>query len=217
MERGAGNIWEIGGEMADEEAPAEVPAVASEEFLRYSSEMRRLEKKALQIKGRGIPEGDIFNEFNIEDISIKTYDAALESAKRIESGGVKGTGKKEAPAPEKILSEEELSRIPQEKIEVVARTEKEILEEERKLREMKEKFAKLLAEMPKEKPEKPKLLEEAAKKAEEKPVEESKPEEIKELSENFKKIMAKKEEREKRERIRKMKKEIEEMLEGGEL
>ncbi|MEM3690164.1 MAG: hypothetical protein QXZ40_00335 [Candidatus Micrarchaeia archaeon] len=201
---------------AEQIAP-EVPEGASEEFLRYSAEVKRLERKALQIKRTMGVDGNVFSEFDIESISVKTYEEALERARRIESGGVKGTGKKEVPEPESILSEEELIRIPKEKIEVVARSEKEILEEERKLKEMKEKFAKLLSEIPKEEPEKPKLLEEAAKKAEEKPVEEGKPEEIKEFSENFKRIMMKKEEREKKERIRKMKKEIEEMLESGEM
>gem|GEM_PF-3419042 len=207
--------------MVEEEVPEERLEGASEEFLRYSAEVKRLERKAVQIKRSGVPEGSVFSEFDIENVAIKTYEDALETAKRIESKGVKGSGKKEVsagevPLPESVLSEEELIKIPKEKIEVVARSEQEILEEERKLKEMKEKFAKLLSEIPKEEPQKPKLLEEAAKKAEEKPVEESKPEEIKELSENFKKIMMKKEEREKRERIRKMRKEIEEMLEGGE-
>jgi outer membrane protein assembly factor BamA len=115
----------------------------------------------------------------------------------------------------RIISDEELQRIPQEKVEVLARSEEEIVEEERKLRSMKDKFAKLILEIPKEKP-KEAAVEEAAVRVEEKPaIDKAKAEEIKELSDNFKKITMKKDEMEKRERIRKMKKEIEDMLESG--
>jgi hypothetical protein len=190
-------------------------------FLRISAEVRRLERGALPRGARTFPTGAVFEQFDVEKISTDSYEAALESVRGIESRGVKGkkvekVEKEERKWEERILSEEELQRIPREKIEVVARSEQEILNEEKKLVEMKDKFAKLISEIPKEEPKKKMVLEEAAVKAEEKPaVEEGKAEEIKELSENFKKIMVKKEEREKRERIRKMKREIEDMLDGG--
>ncbi|QLJ52840.1 MAG: hypothetical protein Sv326_0665 [Candidatus Fermentimicrarchaeum limneticum] len=212
--------------MADEIVPeqGQEAVKVDESFLRISAEVRKLEKRAIQMKAKELLSGAIFEPFDAEKISINHYESALESARGIESSGVttKKTEKEQKPAAMegRFLSDEEMKLIPKEKVEVVERTEKEIAEEEKKLMDMKDKFAKLISDIPKEKQEVPKemkVLEEAAKKAEEKPtVEESKPEEIKELSENFKRIMLKKEEREKRERIRKMKKDIEEMLESGE-
>jgi hypothetical protein len=190
------------------------------EFVRMSSEVRRLERNALPKVNKLLPNTPLFGEFDVENISVVSYEAALESAKRIESKGVKGKGteKGERRMEERILTEEEIERIPAEKVEVVARTEKEILEEEEKLSEMKNKFARLISEMPKEKPRERMVLEEAAVEAEEKPakpeVDEAKVEEITQLSEDFKRISMKKEEREKKERIRKMKKEIEDILES---
>jgi len=187
------------------------------EFVRMSSEVRRLERNALPKVSRLLPNMPLFGEFDVENISVVSYEAALESAKRIESSGVRG--KRVEKVEERILTEEEIERIPAEKVEVVARTEKEILEEEEKLDEMKTKFAKLISEMPKEKPKERMVLEEAAVKAEEKPaapeVDQAKVEEIKQLNEDFKSISMKREEREKAQRIRKMKKEIEDILEGG--
>ncbi|MCX6775802.1 MAG: hypothetical protein NT130_03075 [Candidatus Micrarchaeota archaeon] len=202
--------------MADA-VPQESKENLDAEFVRMSSEVRRLERNALPKVNRLLPNMPLFGEFDVENISVVSYEAALESAKRIESSGVKG--KKVERVEERILTEEEIERIPAEKIEVVARTEKEILAEEEKLDEMKTKFAKLISEMPKEKPKERMVLEEAAVKAEEKPaapeVDQAKVEEIKQLNEDFKSISMKREEREKAQRIRKMKKEIEDILEGG--
>jgi len=204
--------------MADEIAQKGEAVKVDADFLRTSTEVRRLEKKALQMGARTFPTGAVFDQFDAEKISVGSYDVAIERARSIENMGVRGkkTEKEEKRREERYLTEEELQLLPREKVEVVARSEQEILEEERKLKEMKSKFARLISEIPKEKPKEKMVLEEAASKAEEKlPVEEGKAEEIKELSENFKKIMMKKEEREKKERIRKMKKEIEDMLDSG--
>ncbi len=227
--------------MANEmDKKAEVDAA----FLNASNEARRLEKEAIPTGAKVFPSGAIFEQFDVEKISIDSYEAALKDAQEIERRGIK-TAKKaeekvERAVGQRVISEEELERIPREKVEVLARSEQEILEEERKLESMKEKFAKLISEAPQEKtiPEAPKedkaskapgekpassepetakpkeAVVEAAK-AEEKPLDAAKVEEIKELSENFKRITMKKEEREKQERIRKMKKEIEDMLESG--
>lgn len=205
--------------MADA-VPQESKENLDAEFVRMSSEVRRLERNALPKVNRLLPNMPLFGNFDVENISVVSYEAALESAKRIESSGVKGKkAEKVEKVEERILTEEEIERIPAEKVEVVARTEKEILEEEEKLDEMKNKFAKLISEMPKEKPKERMVLEEAAAKAEEKPaapeVDQAKVEEIKQLNEDFKSISMKREEREKAQRIRKMKKEIEDILEGG--
>ena len=203
--------------MAEEIPQSEAePEKVDAEFINVSSEVRRLEKGALPKGARAFPPGAFLAEFDVEKISIESYEAALESARGIENKGVRGRGTpKEEKVEERILTEEELQRIPTEKIEVVARGEKEIIDEERKLKEMKNKFARLISELPKDEQKDKMVLEEAAVRAEEKPADEGKAEEIKELSENFKKIMMKKEEREKQERVRKMKKEIEDMLDSG--
>jgi len=202
--------------MADA-VPQESKEKLDAEFVRMSSEVRRLERKALPKVNRLLPNMPLFGEFDVENISVVSYEAALESARRIERSGVKG--KKVEKAEERILTEEEIERIPAEKVEVVARTEKEILDEEKKLDEMKTKFAKLISEIPEEKPKERMVLEEAAVKAEEKPaapeLDQAKAEEIKQLNEDFKSISMKREEREKAQRIRKMKKEIEDILESG--
>ncbi|MCX6777022.1 MAG: hypothetical protein NTY73_03585 [Candidatus Micrarchaeota archaeon] len=202
--------------MADA-VPQESKEKLDAEFVRMSSEVRRLERKALPKANRLLPNMPLFGEFDVENISVVSYEAALESARRIEHSGMKG--KKVEKAEERILTEEEIERIPAEKVEVVARTEKEILDEEKKLDEMKTKFAKLISEIPEEKPKERMVLEEAAVKAEEKPaapeLDQAKAEEIKQLNEDFKSISMKREEREKAQRIRKMKKEIEDILEGG--
>lgn len=216
-------------------------------FLKASGEARRLEREAIPPANKVFPSGGVFEQFDVEKISIDSYEAALKSAEGIESSGVKTAARKaekeEKVAPHRIISEEELERIPQEKVEVLTRSEQEIMDEERKLMEMKEKFNKLMSDVPSEKPvpaapeaepkpqepkEKisifgtpkgePEVKKEEmpqAESAEETAVDATKVEEIKQLSENFKKISLKKEEMEKQERIRKMKKEIEDMLEGG--
>ncbi|NYZ76533.1 hypothetical protein H0N98_04760 [Candidatus Micrarchaeota archaeon] len=218
-------------------------------FLKASSEARRLEREAMPTGNKVFPSGAIFEQFDVEKISIDSYEAALKSAEEIERRGVKTAKRVEKEEKsDKVLgpriSEKELERIPKEKVEVLTRSEQEIADEERKLTNMKEKFAKLMSEIPKEQPvqiapkaepvpeapgerqpilgtpknEPAKAMESmlGAVKAEEKPaVDAAKAEEIKELSENFKRITMKKEEREKQERIRKMKKEIEDMLESG--
>jgi len=206
--------------MVDEVQKEEGDVKVDAEFFRMSSEVRRLERNALPKVNKTLPNTPIFGEFDVEKISAVSYETALESAKKIESGGIKGkkVEKEEKREKERILTVEEIQRIPAEKIEVVARTEKEILDEEEKLEEMKSKFARLISEIPKDKPENRMVLEEAAMKAGEPAkaeVDEVRVEEIKKLSEDFKKISMKKEEREKKERIRKMKKEIEDMLDTG--
>jgi hypothetical protein len=215
-------------------------------FLKASSEARRLEREAMPNGNKVFPSGAIFEQFDVEKISINSYEEALKSAEEIESKGVKAGAKKTEKEEKagRVMSEKELERIPEEKVKVLTRSEEEIAAEETKLKNMKEKFAKLMSEMPNEQPvqiapkaepvpeaprdtrpilgppknEPDKAMESAleAAKAGEKPVvDAAKAEEIKELSENFKKITMKKEEREKQERIRKMKKEIEDMLESG--
>jgi len=217
-----------------ESETAEVDAA----FLKASSEARRLEREALPTGVKVFPSGDVFEHSDIENISIDSYEAALKGAEEIEGMGRKAAKveKEERAgrvAGQRILNEKELERIPQEKVEVLTRSEKEIEEEEDKLKGMKEKFAKLMSDIPDDKhsmkaqgekqlmPGKPRT--EPAKAVpmniatgEERPVvDEAKAEEIKELSENFKRITMKKEEREKQERIRKMKKDIEDIVENG--
>ncbi len=221
----------------DVDKKAEVDAA----FLNASNEAKRLEKEAIPTGAKAFPSGAIFEQFDVEKISIDSYEAALKDAQGIEREGIKTPKRPEERAGravgQKVTSEEEPEHIPREKVEVLARSEQEILEEERKLESMKEKFAKLMSEAPQEKPipeapkedkapkapvekpampepERPEAVVETAR-AEEKQLDATKVEEIKELSENFKRITMKKEEREKQERIRKMKKEIEDMLESG--
>jgi hypothetical protein len=232
--------------MASEDEGKEESEKVDVAFLKSSSEMRRLEREAIPSGNKVFPKGGVFEEFDVEKISIDSYEAALKSAEEIESRGIKiakkaEKEKAERAAGQKIISEEELERLPEEKIEVLERSEQEIVEEERKLKGMKEKFAKLMSDIPKENiealgeqpmpevqeepkptqpkqipPEKPReAVAQIETEVEEKPTDAAKVEEIKELSENFKKITMKKEEREKQERIRKMKKEIEDMLESG--
>jgi hypothetical protein len=218
-----------------------------ENFLKASSEAKRLEKEAMPAGNKVFPSGAIFEQFDVEKISIDSYETALKDAEGIESMGVRAAKKAvkeekaEKVAEPRVMSEKELERIPKEKVEVLTRSEQEIADEEAKLRSMKEKFAKLMSEVPNEQPvqiapkmgqapeaprerqpilgtpkSEPERLAEPAVRVEEKPVADAaKAEEIKELSENFKRITMKKEEREKQERIRKMKKEIEDMLESG--
>lgn len=235
------------GCMASEEDKEKLVENVDAVFLNASSEAKRLEREAIPSGSKVFPSGGIFEQFDVEKISIDSYEAALKSAEEIESKGIRTARraeKEEKAAPQRIISEEELERIPRERVEVLTRSEQEILEEERKLSEMKEKFNKLMSDVPKEKPtaeaaeegprpeapkekisifappkaeseEKNEAVVQGEVKAEETAVDAAKVEEIKELSENFKKITMKKEEREKQERIRKMKKEIEDMLDSG--
>jgi hypothetical protein len=234
----------MANEMNDEYKAEDI----DETFLKASGEARRLEREALPSGTKVFPSGSIFEEFDIEKIATDSYEAALRDALQIESKVVVVAKKAEEKvewAGQKAMSEKELENIPHERVEVLTRSEQEILDEEKKLKDMKDKFAKLMSEAPEDKPQAPreeKVVAEAPRekisvlgtpKAEpEKPKEaapmniatgteykpaagDAKADEIRELSENFKKITMKKEEREKQERIRKMKKEIEDMLESG--
>jgi hypothetical protein len=232
----------MAGETVDSGATENVDAA----FLKASSEARRLEREAIPTGTKVFPGGAVFEYSDVENVSVNTYESALKSAEDIESVRRKAARVEEKAgkvAGQRVLSDKELERIPQEKAEVLERSEQEIEQEERKLNSMKEKFAKLMSNIPEEKvaigapndakqapeapgekqpllgkpkaePEKPREMNIAT--GEEKPViDDAKAEEIKELSENFRRITMKKEEREKQERIRKMKKDIEDLLESG--
>jgi hypothetical protein len=128
-------------------------------FLKASGEARRLEKEAMPNGNKVFPSGAIFEDFDVEEISINSYEEALKSAEEIESKGVKVAAKrteKEEKAGRvselRVMSEKELERIPEEKAKVLTRSEEEISAEEAKLKNMKEKFAKLMSEMPNEQP-----------------------------------------------------------------
>ncbi|NYZ79349.1 hypothetical protein H0N99_04340 [Candidatus Micrarchaeota archaeon] len=125
-------------------------------FLKASSEARRLEREAIPTGAKVFPGGAVFEYSDVENVSIDSYESALKSAEEIESVGRKAARiekeeKAEKMAGRRILSEKELERIPQEKVEVLERSEQEIEEEERKLESMKEKFANLMLNIPEKK------------------------------------------------------------------
>jgi len=168
-----------------------------EETLRFadaSAEARRLEKKAIA-KSKAEFDKKLFDEFDVTSISLKSFEEAIESARRIEGAYF------EPPKVEKQA----------ERKEVLVRSREEIGAEEKKIEKMKEKFAKISEG--KEETKRTIITEarEIAKKPERK-VGRLGEEEIKGVSEEFSAVTMRKEEREKRERIKKMKKEIEDML-----
>ena len=160
-------------------------------FSDASSEVRRLEKKAVPKSKEKEFDRKLFDDFNVEDISIKSFEEAVQSARDIEGSYFK-------PAhPGK----------PIERKEVIGRSKEEIAKEDEEIKKLKEKFAEKVEE---EVAPKKTIISEAREIAEKpvKKVERVKDEEVKGVSEQFSAVVIKKEEREKKERIKKMKKEI---------
>jgi hypothetical protein len=168
-------------------------------FADASSEARRLEKKAVpKIKEKEF-DRKLFDDLDVLNISIKSFEDAVRGARDIET----------------TYYEPVHAGKPVERKEVIGRSKEEIAAEEAEIKKLKEKFAQKVEE---ETAPKKTIISEAreiAKKPAEK-VEKVKEEEVKGVSEEFSAVTMKKEEREKRERIKRMKKEIDEMLKEDE-